>query len=164
MNGYNPNSPRFNSANNQGFSSTNTQNYSSSYSSSANQGYNQGMNQNAYMQPGNQNFVGGNYNQSSNQNYNQGFSGSNVSGGQYSVIDGMKSNGNSMLSTNYNQSRTVYAEPQVSYAQTSRVLQPNTLIGNITEPTTTIVTSTVSEPGVTKITTTSAPGYTKVTT
>lgn len=87
------------------------------------------MNQYGYLQA-NQNFVNETYNQASNQNIDQGFSGSNF-GGYYSTHDAFKNNGNSMLSTNYNQSRTVYAQPQISYAQTSRVLQPNTLIGNI---------------------------------
>lgn len=55
-----------------------------------------------------------------------------------------------------------------NYAETSRVLQPNTLATNIqsTVPPVTVISSTsVSDPGYMKITTTTGPGgYTKITT
>ena len=67
---------------------------------------------------------------------------------------------NSMSQYSTNPSPSVIM-PESSYIETSRVLQPSTLMSN-SQPT--IISSSRVDPGLTKITTTTGPGYTKITT
>lgn len=111
---------------------------------------------------------------SSNPSYNQNSYGYTVhSAGQSSQNQGAygtsyqnnSSNIKSSPTYSYQTSPSTYLD--ANYAETSRILQPNSLIPNqpTVTPVSVITSTTVSDPGYMKITTTTGPGgYTKVTT
>lgn len=125
-----------------------------SQNSTPNSNYNQ--NSYSYTSPSTQNQY--NQNLAPNSAYSQGTYGTSYSNNSSNI----KYSPNS----SYQTSPSTYIDGV--YAETSRILQPNSLATNIqpkVTPVSVVTSTTVSDPGYMKITTTTGPGgYTKITT